>query len=96
MKIVAKVENSMDSNNVTLQTDEIVKQLSIPAKPNGLGYSVNGGEFLMLAWATCFCNDIYREAKKREIRVTNVFVEASGECAAEGEAGFNIFYKCKL
>ena len=96
MKIVAKLENSLDSNKVTLKTNEIVQELSIPNKSSGFGSAINGGEFLMLSLATCFCNDIYREAKKKGIHVTKVFVEVSGEFAAEGESGFNIIYSSKL
>jgi hypothetical protein len=34
---------------------------------DGGGSSANGGELLCLALATCYCNDVYREAKKRGI-----------------------------
>jgi uncharacterized OsmC-like protein len=61
-----------------------------------MGSSVNGGELLCLALATCFCNDIYREAKKKNISVTKVIVEASAEFSAAGEPGYNIQYKAKL
>ncbi len=96
MKIVATLENSFESNKVTLRTNDIEHELSIPAKAAGLGSAINGGEFLMLSLATCFCNDIYREAKKKGINVTNVIVEVSGEFAAEGESAFNIMYSSKL
>ena len=56
MKIAAKLENSLESNKVTLQTNGIEQELSIPGKSNGRGSSVNGGEFLMLSLATCFCD----------------------------------------
>ncbi len=96
MKITAKVENTLNENTVTVQTNDTTQTLSIPAKSTGIGSSVNGGEFLCLALATCFCNDIYREAKKRDIKITKVSVEASAEFAAEGEAGYNINYNAKL
>jgi organic hydroperoxide reductase OsmC/OhrA len=64
MIITAKIENSLNKNLVTVQTNSIAQQLTIPEKSTGLGSSVNGGEWLCLALATCFCNDIYREAKK--------------------------------
>ena len=47
--------------------------LEVPSKPDGFGSSVNGGE-LFLALATCYCNDLYREAKKRGIEVETVQV----------------------
>jgi uncharacterized OsmC-like protein len=33
---------------------------------------------LFLALATCYCNDIYREAAKRNIKVDSVEVEVEG------------------
>lgn len=96
MKITAKVENSFNKNVVTVQTNDIVQEITIPGNSTGMGSSVNGGEFLCLALATCFCNDIYREAKKKNIRITKVSVEASGEFSAEGEPGYNMQYQAKL
>jgi uncharacterized OsmC-like protein len=46
-----------------------------------------------LSIATCFCNDIYREAGKRNIAVSEVEVTASCEFGPEGEAGTNFTYK---
>jgi uncharacterized OsmC-like protein len=39
---------------------------------------VNGGELLFLALATCYCNDLYREAARRGIAVKSVRVDVSG------------------
>jgi uncharacterized OsmC-like protein len=96
MIITAKVENSFNENLVSVQTNDTAQELTIPGKSTGLGLSVNGGELLCLALATCFCNDIYREAKKKNISVTKVIVEASAEFSAAGEPGYNIQYKAKL
>lgn len=96
MVITAKVENSLNKNLVTVQTNNVAQELSISGKPTGFGSSVNGGELLCLALATCFCNDIYREAQKKNINVTRVTVEASAEFAAPGEPGYNIRYKAAL
>ena len=96
MKITATVENSLHHNSVTVRTNDTTQQLTIPGKTTGLGSSVNGGEFLCLALATCFCNDIYREARKRNITVTKVSVEASAEFSAEGESGYNIQYRAHV
>jgi uncharacterized OsmC-like protein len=54
---------------------------------------VNGGELLALSLAVCFCNDIYREAEKRNIEVTKVDVEVNSDFGTEGEAGRNFNYK---
>ncbi len=96
MIITAKVQNSLHSHQVSVQTNDTAQALSIPAKPTGLGSAVNGGELLCLALATCFCNDIYREAKKKNLTITRVTVEASAEFAAEGQAGYNISYRAHL
>jgi len=43
-----------------VQTDNDFKPITIEPKATGYGSSINGGELLLLALATCFCNDIYR------------------------------------
>ncbi|QHT66584.1 OsmC family protein [Rhodocytophaga rosea] len=96
MKITATLENSLHHNNVIVRTNNTTQELTIPGKTSGFGSSVNGGEFLCLALATCFCNDLYREAKKRNITITKVSVEASAEFSTEGEAGYNIQYKANV
>ncbi len=96
MKITATVDNSFNQNTVKVQTNDTIQELTIPSKSTGLGSSVNGGELLCLALATCFCNDIYREAKKKNMNITRVTVEASAEFAAEGAAGYNIYYQTKI
>jgi len=68
MKISARVENRKDNHQVTLQTNDNVHSIIIPPKPTGYGSSANGGELLFLALASCYCNDIYREAVKRNIK----------------------------
>ncbi len=56
MRISAGVTNKKFSHEVAVQSDGARKTLTVPAKPLG-GSAVNGGEFLMLALATCYCND---------------------------------------
>lgn len=51
---------------------------------------------LFLALATCYCNDIYREAAKRDIEVDRVEVEVTGNFEAEGKPGSNIVYRAKV
>lgn len=96
MKITAKVENSKDNHQVTLQTNDNVHSIVIPPKPTGYGSSANGGELLFLALATCYCNDIYREAAKRNIKVERVEVNVEGEFGAEGEHAKNVTYQAKV
>lgn len=96
MKITAKVENSKDNHQVTLQTNGNVHSIVIPPKPTGFGSSANGGELLFLALASCYCNDIYREAAKRNIQVDRVEVEVDGDFNAEGEPAKNVIYRAKV
>jgi uncharacterized OsmC-like protein len=96
MKITAKLENSKDNHQVTLQTNDNVHSITIPAKSTGYGSSANGGELLFLALATCYCNDIYREAAKRNIKVERVEVEVDGDFGVEGEPAKNVTYRAKV
>lgn len=96
MKISAKVENSEGQHNVVLRTNDNVHSLAIPPKPTGFGSSANGGELLFLALATCYCNDIYREAAKKGLKVERVEVEVEGEFGVEGEPARNVSYRAKV
>jgi uncharacterized OsmC-like protein len=96
MKISARVENSKDSHQVTLQTNNNIHSIVIPPKQTGYGSSANGGELLFLALASCYCNDIYREAAKRNIKVERVEVEVNGDFDAEGEPARNVTYQARV
>ncbi len=96
MKISATVQNSEGQHQVSLSTNDNVHTLSIPPRSTGFGSSVNGGEILFLALATCYCNDIYREAAKRGVKVEQVEVEVVGEFGAEGEPAKNVSYRARV
>ncbi len=96
MRISAKVQNSEGQHNVTLRTNDTAHSLDIPPKSTGFGSSANGGELLFLALATCYCNDIYREAAKRALKVEHVEVEVEGDFGAEGEPARNVSYRAKV
>ena len=96
MKISARVENSHNHHHVTLATNDQPHTLDIPPKATGYGSSANGGELLFLALATCYGNDIYREAAARGIEVTAVEVEVSGDFGAPGEPARHITYRAKV
>jgi uncharacterized OsmC-like protein len=96
MKISARVENAVGQHQVTLTTNNNPHSITIPPKDSGFGSSANGGELLFLALATCYCNDIYREAAKRNIKVERVEVEVSGDFGAEGEYAKNVIYRAKV
>ena len=59
--------------------------ISIASKDDGFGLAVNGGELLFLSIATCFCNDLYREAAKRDQKIDSMEVTVSGTFGKEGE-----------
>jgi organic hydroperoxide reductase OsmC/OhrA len=96
MKIRAIVSNKRDRNDVTLQTDGSVHSIHIPSKADGFGSSANGGELLFLALATCYCNDLYREAGSRGIEIIGVEVDVHGEFGGVGEPARNVTYQAKI
>jgi organic hydroperoxide reductase OsmC/OhrA len=96
MKISAQVQNSEGQHQVSLRTDENTHSIAIPPNPSGTGSSANGGELLFLALATCYCNDIYREAAKREIKVIRVEVKVEGDFEDEGEPAKNVLYRASV
>lgn len=96
MKFSARVENSRGSHHVWLKSGDREHSLTIPPKQDGFGSSSNGGELLFLALATCYCNDIYREARKRGIDIQKVVVEVAGEFGGEGEPARKIFYRASV
>jgi len=96
MKFSARVENSKDNHKVFLQTGDNIHSIVIPPKSTGYGSSANGGELLFLALASCYCNDIYREAAKRNIKVERVEVNVEGDFGAEGDPAKNVTYHAKV
>ena len=96
MIISARLINEPGRHTVSLNTAGNEKSLTIPPRPEGSGSSVNGGELLFLALATCYCNDLYREARKRNIVLSQVEVAVSGEFNADGEGARNITYSASV
>jgi uncharacterized OsmC-like protein len=50
----------------------------------------------MLALATCYCNDLYREAQRLNVPVDGVVVEATADFPGIGLAATNIRYEVKV
>lgn len=96
MEISAIVRSSRLEHEVAVRTDATAQTLAIPRKASGRGSAVNGGEFLMLALATCFCNDLYREAERLGIPLEGVEVEASARFPGIGLAATNIRYRATI
>ncbi|HEV7331018.1 MAG TPA: OsmC family protein [Flavisolibacter sp.] len=96
MNISATIRNAYQSNQISVATNGSEKQINIASKTEGYGSGINGGEFLLLALATCFCNDIYREAVKFKMEVEAVEVNVVGRFGAEGEPASDIQYEVKV
>jgi organic hydroperoxide reductase OsmC/OhrA len=88
--------NSAAGHAVMVRTGASAQSLSIPPKSSGKGSAINGGEFLMLALATCYCNDLYREAERLAVPIDSVEVEAIAEFPGIGLAATNIKYRAAL
>lgn len=93
MLISATVDSRFQNHRVTLTTSGKSHTVAIAPRASGLGSSANGGELLCLALATCYCNDIYREAAKRGLEVTGVEVQATAEFGSEGAPAQRLAYR---
>lgn len=96
MEISATVKSSPQGHTVSVRTDDSAQALAVPAKPTGQGSAINGGEFLLLALATCYCNDLYREAARLAIPVDGVEVEATATFPGVGLAARDIRYRVSV
>ncbi|WP_266364714.1 OsmC family protein [Tellurirhabdus rosea] len=96
MKIKATLTNRFQQHQIQLQTNEDVKTLQLPSKASGYGSAFNGGELLLLALATCYCNDLYREAAKRSLTLEEVEVLVTADFGAEGEPGSDFQYHARV
>jgi len=95
MEISALVRNAPSHHDAVVATDGNVRALALPARTSG-GSAVNGGELLMLALATCYCNDLYREAARLGIALNGVEVRASARFDGIGLAASDIRYRAKV
>jgi uncharacterized OsmC-like protein len=95
MKYSASLSNEPGAHRISLKVGEREQTIPIEAREMG-GSSVTGGELLFLALATCYCNDIYREATARGISVTGVEVSVEGDFEAAGMPASNIVYRARV
>jgi len=84
--ISALVKNGRGFHDVSVATGDSTKMLVVPHREGGAGSGISGGEFLMLALATCYCNDLYREAARLGISIESVEVEAAADFEGVGLA----------
>jgi organic hydroperoxide reductase OsmC/OhrA len=96
MQISATLKNTTTQNHIIVETNGNQKEVHIPVKENGQGSSINGGELLFLALATCFCNDLHREASRRDLTLQSISVRVTGDFGKEGESASNIKYEVDI
>jgi len=96
VEIAARVVNAPGAHEATVRTAGNAQALAIAPKREGRGSAVNGGELLMLALATCYCNDLFREAARLRIPLDRVEVEATADFPAAGLAATNVRYRAKV
>lgn len=92
MQISARIRTGEGGHEVTVATEGSSKSIAIAPKPTG-GSSINGGEMLAAALATCFCNDLYREAATRGIALHSVDVSVDAEFGGRGDPARKIRYR---
>ncbi|HEY3369619.1 MAG TPA: OsmC family protein [Prolixibacteraceae bacterium] len=96
MKISAMIKSNFNHHDIVVQTDEMAKEMRISPQSTGFGSSVSGAELLLLSLATCYCDDLYREASKRNMTISGMEVVFNGEFGAEGEAGTHFTYQAHI
>ena len=96
MEISARVSNAHGQHRAEVTTAGSTQPLAVAACASGTGSSVNGGEFLMLALATCYCNDLYREAARLGVQIDAVEVEAQAEFEGVGLAAQKVRYRARI
>lgn len=95
MQIEASVRSFAAGHEVQVSTDGRRSAVAIDGRPGG-GSALNGGELLCAALATCYCNDVYREAARRGIAVRAVTVDVAAEFGARGEPARWITYTARV
>ena len=96
MRSAARIHNAEGQHTAEVSAGRHTASISIASKLSGFGSSVSGGELLMLAMATCFCNDIYREALQMNIEIVSADVECCGDFPAEGAPATGVKYTASI
>ncbi|GAA3541683.1 hypothetical protein AFL01nite_25270 [Aeromicrobium flavum] len=84
MRITATVRQESTRRDVAVETDGRRTDLALPA--------VNGGELLASALATCFVNDLFREAPAHDVTVDAVRVTVEAQFGGRGEPARALSY----
>lgn len=96
MKISARVRHREGAVNAELSTNGQTHEIEVVPKDDGRGSRTNGGELLCLALATCFRNDVYREAGARNIEVVAVDVAVEARFGGVGDPARSVEYSASV
>ena len=96
MRVSATVKNNLKNHMVIVNSSNKTQNIAISGKKKKVVSAVSGGELLAAALATCFCNDLYREAVDFHIDIKNVSVEASCEFSEIGAPAYDFSYKADI
>lgn len=96
MEISAHIRNASNEQEVSVCTSGKMQPLAVPTKTSGRGSAINGGELLMTALATCYCNDLYREAERLGIEIAGCEVIATARFNGTGLAAETIIYSARV
>ena len=77
-------------------TSGVAQSLAVASKASGRGSAINGGELLMAALATCYCNDLYREAERLGIEIAGCEVIATARFDGVGLAAESVTYAARV
>lgn len=95
MEISARLKSTPGAVEAVVATNGATQAIALPARPGG-GSGVNGGELLMLALATCYCNDVYREAQREGVPIDAVEVDARADFPGRGVGAANVRYRAQV
>lgn len=93
MRLSARVKKTLDSQEAWVLRGQGAEAVSLRPEEISRWPNLNGGELLVLAVATCYANDLFREAAMLKISISEVEVEASAEFDAVGQPASSIEYR---
>lgn len=96
MQIFATLSNSQNAHSLVTAVGSDDHAIPMPVKEEGRGSAVNGGELLCAALATCFCNDLFREAPGFDIEIIEVGVRVHSEFGGAGDPAHHIGYAVEV
>ena len=97
MKMTASIHNRAGEHVAEVATgDADPRAVPIPPRDGAPGSGVSGGELLLLALATCYGNDVYREAAARGIPIDAVEVTAEASFPAAGAPASAVSYRARV